>query len=244
MEKEDKLTIVGGQASGGKPPLFSTAIEKLLIRVVSDETLKDELLQNRQSVLNNPEFALSHQDKTILERIPLVQLKDMVKRFSIQKYSRRTFLKEAAATVALLATGIISANAGEQHPAIFGAITQKHDTYTVNINKISYRKKIKNYYTAKSGYHFCILEICQKNISSEIQIYTGAFSLFDTDGHSYDYLEELSTFCLMVLPPGDINFGKLVYEIPVEAVPEKLVLYSVNTPTLSIQLPKDPDYED
>lgn len=119
---------------------------------------------------------------------------------------------------------------------IFIPKTRSNNTFTVTVTNMEFQSIIKNYYTPKSGYRFCILNVSQQNISAEVQIYTGTFSLFDTDGHSYDYLEGLSNFWLQVLQPGGNNFGHLVYEVPIDAVPEKLVLYSVNTPTLSIEL--------
>lgn len=111
-----------------------------------------------------------------------------------------------------------------------------NDSFTVTVTNLQYQNIIKNYYTPKSGYRFCIINVSQQNISPNVQIYTGTFTLFDTDGHSYDYLEGLSNFWLQVLQPGGTNFGHLVYEIPSNSVPEKLVLYSVNNPTLSIDL--------
>lgn len=114
MDKErkkdtpNKLTIVGGQPLREGPAVFSTNIEKLLLKASTDKDLKESLLQDRNAVLHNSEYSLNHQDKMILMSIPTLRLEDMIKRFSIQRTSRRTFLKGAAATVALLATGCIS----------------------------------------------------------------------------------------------------------------------------------------
>jgi hypothetical protein len=119
---------------------------------------------------------------------------------------------------------------------IFVPKTAQNDNFSVTITNLEYSNMIKNYYTPKSGNRFCTLNISQQNISSNVQVYTGTFSLIDKDGHNYDYLEGLSNFWLQVLQPGGTNFGHLVYEIPSDAVPDKLVLYSIDQPSLTIPL--------
>ena len=254
MEKQDKLTIVGGQASGGNQPLFSTAIEKLLLRALSYENLKQSLLHDRKSILNNPEFTLSPQDKAILERIPPARLKDMLERFSSQRETRRNFLKGAAATVALLATAFVNVNAAELTPT---PVATPINTPTSILNQIfiptttgirpekefdvthmEFQTKIKNLYTSKSGYHFCILNVYWMNIRDEYY-HPGTHVLFDTKENEYEYLKEISKFWLEAVPPGGNNFGHIVFEIPIDAIPEKLVLFdNRNKPLITIPVPK------
>jgi len=112
----------------------------------------------------------------------------------------------------------------------------ENDNFRVTVTNLVYSSIIKNYYTPKSGNRFCTLNISQQNISTNVQIYTGTFSLVDKDGVSYDYLEGLSNFWLQVLQPGGTNFGHLVYEIPATSEPEKLILFSIDQPSLTIPL--------
>jgi len=121
-------------------------------------------------------------------------------------------------------------------PSIFIPKTEENDSFRVTVTNLQYQTIIKNYYTPKAGYRFCIVNVSQQNISPNVQIYTGSFTLFDTDGHSYDYLEGLSNFWLQVLQPGGTNFGHLVYEIPAYSIPEKIELTSINNPSLTINL--------
>ena len=120
--------------------------------------------------------------------------------------------------------------------SIFTPKTDANENFRVTVTNLQYQTLIKNYYTPKVGHRFCIVNVSQQNISPNVQIYTGSFSLFDTDGNSFEYLEGLSNFWLQVLQPGGTNFGHLVYEIPVQSIPDRLVLYSVNNPTLTIDL--------
>jgi len=78
--------------------------------------------------------------------------------------------------------------------------------------------------------------LSQQNISDEVQIYSGKFSLVDNTRTAYDYLEGLSNFWLIVLRPGGINFGYLVFEIPASSKPMQLVLHSQTRPPLTAEL--------
>jgi len=121
-------------------------------------------------------------------------------------------------------------------PPFFIPKSVSNGIFNVTVTNIEYTNVIKHYYTPRPGYKFCIINVSQQNISPSVQIYTGTFSLFDQEGHSYDYLEGLSNYWLQILQPGGTNFGHLVYEIPDDAVPDRLVLYSINNPTLVLDL--------
>jgi len=112
-----KLTIVGGQPSPKNPPLFNTNIEKFLLKASSDRNLKEALLKGQKKILENPEFSLSPQDRKILESIPSERLENMIEKLSCQKTSRRHFLRGAAASVALIATGSLLGPALAQTPS-------------------------------------------------------------------------------------------------------------------------------
>jgi len=120
--------------------------------------------------------------------------------------------------------------------SMFVPTQAENDNFRVTVTNLVYSSIIKNYYTPKSGNRFCTLNLSQQNISANVQIYTGTFSLVDKDGVSYDYLEGLSNFWLQVLQPGGTNFGHLVYEIPATSVPDKLILYSIDQPSLTLNL--------
>ena len=85
-------------------------IEKLLMSAAFDEKLKKDLLFNREAVINNEEFSLKPQDRMLLSCIPQNKLEDMINKFSFQKTSRRSFLKGAAVSAALISTGLFSAS--------------------------------------------------------------------------------------------------------------------------------------
>lgn len=81
-------------------------IEKLLIKAASDEEFKKSLFADRKSVIESPEFSLSPQDKMILSAIPSERLQGMIEKFSVQKTSRRNFLKFAAVSAAFVTTSL------------------------------------------------------------------------------------------------------------------------------------------
>ena len=95
MEKDENSsdnTISSGQTSGGKPSCVSTSIEKILIKAVLDEEFRQTLLEDRKSVIDNPEFSLTPQDKAMLQSIPSTKLNSMIDNLCKPKSSRRDFL--------------------------------------------------------------------------------------------------------------------------------------------------------
>jgi len=120
-------------------------------------------------------------------------------------------------------------------PNIFVTDVWRQDFWIV-VTNLQYADTIKNYYKPEEGYRFCIIFVSQQNISPEVQIYTGNFILFDKEENSYEYLYELSNFHLQILKPGGVNFGHLVYEIPVNSIPDRLVLYRSDEPDIEIDL--------
>ncbi len=110
------------------------------------------------------------------------------------------------------------------------------EDFRIVATDLRYENIIKNYYRPQEGYRFCIISIHQQNVSPETQIYTGTFTLFDKEGNSYEYLYELSNFHLQILLPGWTNFGYLVYEIPFDSIPDRLVLYRIDEPYMEVDL--------
>jgi hypothetical protein len=114
--------------------------------------------------------------------------------------------------------------------------TTQNGVFQVTCTNLEHVKTIKDYYRPRQGYQYIIVYLSQQNISDEMQIYTGRFSLVDDQERSYDYLESLSNFFLVILRPYGINFGYLVFEIPIDAQPAQLTLHTVNLPPLVLNL--------
>ncbi|MEQ8187620.1 MAG: twin-arginine translocation signal domain-containing protein [Candidatus Eremiobacterota bacterium] len=92
---------------------FDVNIEKVLLKAVTDRGFKEQLLYDRKSALENQDISLTTEDKIILEKIPLQMLHNMIENFLKQQSTRRKFLKDAAATVALLTTSIVISSCNE-----------------------------------------------------------------------------------------------------------------------------------
>lgn len=118
----------------------------------------------------------------------------------------------------------------------FEPVTAKNQTYSITVTNIEEVSNIKNVYSASAGSKYWIVYISQQNISSEAQIYTGKFTIVDEQQKVYDYLEGLSNYWLAILKPGGVNYGYLVFEVPVNAKATRLVLNALSQPPLSIAL--------
>ena len=115
MEKDENNsdnTIANGQTSGEKSSAFSTNIEKILMKAVLEEKFKTTLLEDRKSVIDNPEFSLTPGDKAMLQSIPLSKLNSMINNLCKPKSSRRAFLTNVgvAAATALIAGSFLTSN--------------------------------------------------------------------------------------------------------------------------------------
>lgn len=119
---------------------------------------------------------------------------------------------------------------------IFIPQSSRDDIFSVTVTNLENVEVIKDYYKPKTGNKFVITYVQQQNISNEVQIYTGRFSLVDDNGKSYDYIDGLSNFWLIILRPGGMNFGYLVFEMPRNSQPSKLILYTLNNSPLTIEL--------
>lgn len=108
--------------------------------------------------------------------------------------------------------------------------------FLVTVTNIEEVNVIKNYYKPKAGHKFIIVYLSQQNISGDLQTYTGKFYLIDSKKITYNFIEGLSNYWLIILRPGGSNFGYLVFEIPEEATPAQLILQTVNQSPLSLNL--------
>jgi hypothetical protein len=138
----------------------------------------------------------------------------------------------------LYATGDISSPgpAGLASNSPFVPRSESNGVFRVSVTNVEVVDSIKDYYKPKPGYKFVIVYLSQQNISEEVQIYTGRFSVLDQDSRSYDYIEGLSNYWLVILRPGGINFGYLVFEVPSDAKPMSTVLHGLNQSPLTVGL--------
>lgn len=118
----------------------------------------------------------------------------------------------------------------------FNPKKEQNKIFSVEVTNIEEVYVMKDYYRPTAGNKYAVVYVSQQNISNQVQIYTGKFSLVDEENKVYDYNEGLSNFWLVVLRPGAINFGYLVYEIPEGVRLNKLVLHSLNQEPLSVKL--------
>lgn len=119
---------------------------------------------------------------------------------------------------------------------IFVPRAAQNSIFAVSVTNVNTVGTIKEFYKPRSGHKFVIVYLSQQNISNEVQIYTGKFNLQDNAGNSYSGLDNLSNFWLVVLRPQGINFGYLVFELPMESSPASLTLTTVNQPPLTLEL--------
>lgn len=123
-----------------------------------------------------------------------------------------------------------------QNGRVYVPKSAKNEVFQVTVTNLETISILKDFYRPKEGYKYVIAYLSQQNISQQVQIYTGRFSLLDQKSNSYDYIEGLSNFWLVILRPYGINFGYLVFEVPADSKPVSLVLHSLNQAPLSIDI--------
>jgi hypothetical protein len=121
-------------------------------------------------------------------------------------------------------------------PEPFNPKNASNDVFKITLTNIETVNTMKGHYTPRSGCKFVIIYVSQQNISDEVQIYTGKLALMDSNGQAHEYMDALSNFWLLVLKPGGINFGYLVFEIPTNAVPMQVVLATTTRPPLTLNI--------
>ncbi len=118
----------------------------------------------------------------------------------------------------------------------FSPKRSNNDIFSVTVTNMEEVNTLKNYYKPRSGGKYIVVYLTQQNISNQTQIYTGKFSLIDESNKVYEYMEGLSNFWLVILKPGGVNFGYLVFEIPEGTTPVRLVLHALNQQPLAVKL--------
>lgn len=112
----------------------------------------------------------------------------------------------------------------------------QNSVFQVTVTNLETISVLKDFYKPREGYKYVIAYLSQQNVSQQVQVYTGRFSLLDQKSASYDYIEGLSNFWLVILRPYGVNFGYLVFEIPADSKPVSLVLHSLNQAPLAVNL--------
>ncbi|MBQ7530056.1 DUF4352 domain-containing protein [bacterium] len=112
----------------------------------------------------------------------------------------------------------------------------QNSTFRVTVTNLETISMFKDFYKPKEGNKYVVVYLSQQNVSQQVQIYTGRFSLLDQKSVAYDYIEGLSNFWLVILRPYGVNFGYLVFEVPADAKPVSLVLHSLNQAPLAVSL--------
>ncbi len=125
---------------------------------------------------------------------------------------------------------------GKAYREVFMPRYAKNSEFLVTVTEVKETDTVKSFYHPAKGNKFVVVFVSQQNISNKIQIYTGRFYLVDDQGNRYDYIEGLSNYWLQVLIPNGINFGSLVFEIPKDRYPAKLVLETYGSPPLVVNL--------
>ena len=121
-------------------------------------------------------------------------------------------------------------------PTVFIPRSASNEEFKVTVSDLKESKLVKGLYTPKQGFKFVILTVSQQNLSNKVQLYTGKFVLYDDKGYKYEYIEGLSSYILQVLLPSGINFGTLVFEIPENNIPSKLVLETYGSTPITLSL--------
>lgn len=128
------------------------------------------------------------------------------------------------------------ANAQRPVDGVYVPRSAQNSVFQVTVTNLEHVTVIKDFYRPRTGYKFVVVYLSQQNISEQVQIYTGRFSLLDQKNTSYDYIEGLSNFWLVILRPFGINFGYLVFEVPVDSKPMSVVLHALNQAPLTLNL--------
>ena len=139
----------------------------------------------------------------------------------------------AAVTGTAPGVGISSSS---KNRSVYVPRTAQNNVFKVTVSNLEIVPVIKDFYKPHAGSKFVVASLSQQNISNQVQIYTGKFSLVDQNQNSYEHLEGLSNFWLVILRPYGINFGYLVFEIPENAKPVSLVLHALTQSPLTINL--------
>jgi hypothetical protein len=130
----------------------------------------------------------------------------------------------------------VMAASGYSNSAGFLPKQGRNEIFSVTVSNIEDVGTIKNYYRPHAGAKYVVVYLSQQNVSDRVQIYTGKFTLADGNNMIYEYQESLSNYWLVILKPGGMNFGYLVFEMPENAIPTKLILHALNSEPLAVNL--------
>lgn len=118
----------------------------------------------------------------------------------------------------------------------FTPVSGMDGIFQIQVTDLVELNMIKGYYQPGPGNKFVQVSLSQQNVSNELQIYTGKFTVVDDHGQAYDPIENLSNFWLVILRPGGINFGYLIYVMPQTSRPSQVVLQAQGRSPLTVPL--------
>lgn len=107
--------------------------------------------------------------------------------------------------------------------------------FQITVSNLEEESRIKSHYQPKPDNKFVVVYLSQQNVSNEMQVYTGKISLLDRNGNRYEPMDNLSNFWMVVLKPGGMNLGYLVYELPKGGIPVAVELTGLDMPPLRVK---------
>ena len=108
--------------------------------------------------------------------------------------------------------------------------------FLITVTDMDRVDNLRGYYQPKNGHRFVVVYLSQKNVSDTAQVDPGKFYLQDRSGNNYEALDELSSHRTVIFRPYGINFGYLVYEVPENTFPTRMILTTVGQAPLSVNL--------
>lgn len=110
--------------------------------------------------------------------------------------------------------------------------------FKITVTNVETTNVIKGSYGAKPGFKYIIVYFSQQNVTDKLQTYLGKFRLMDTNNNYYGWTTGLSNYWVIVLRPGGISYGYLVFEIPTYAKHQSLYLDMSNRPPITVSVLK------
>ena len=106
----------------------------------------------------------------------------------------------------------------------------------VTVTNLELATEFRNAYHPSDGHQYAIVFASVQNTSQIMQVSQGKFTLRDNVGRTYESLDSLSTLMLVVLRPGGINYGYLVFEVPLGTTPDTFTYVQENRAPLNVVL--------
>lgn len=109
-------------------------------------------------------------------------------------------------------------------PAVFEPVSGANDLFHVSVQGLNQTSSFEGVVPAPQGKKYVVVSVAQKNLSHVLQVEPGNFALRDTNGKRHAHDQRLSQIEPISLAPGDVNVGRLVFEIPSDVQPARIEL--------------------